>query len=39
MLVTRSQNYLRSKISRMLLSMGYWTGAVDGLFDPATRSA
>jgi peptidoglycan hydrolase-like protein with peptidoglycan-binding domain len=19
--------------------MGYWTGAVDGLFDPATRSA
>ncbi len=24
---------------RRLSNMGYWTGAVDGLFDPATRSA
>jgi len=24
---------------RRLAEMGYWTGAVDGLFDPATRSA
>src|SRR5712692_6686119 len=24
---------------RRLSEMGYWTGAVDGLFDPATRSA
>ncbi len=24
---------------RRLSGMGYWTGAVDGLFDPATRSA
>ncbi|MGH9971603.1 MAG: L,D-transpeptidase family protein [Pyrinomonadaceae bacterium] len=24
---------------RRLSDMGYWTGAVDGLFDPATRSA
>ncbi|MDQ6651894.1 MAG: L,D-transpeptidase family protein [Acidobacteriota bacterium] len=24
---------------RRLADMGYWTGAVDGLFDPATRSA
>jgi L,D-transpeptidase catalytic domain/Putative peptidoglycan binding domain len=24
---------------RRLNNMGYWTGAVDGLFDPATRSA
>jgi N-acetylmuramoyl-L-alanine amidase len=24
---------------RLLSDMGYWTGAVDGVFDPATRSA
>jgi peptidoglycan hydrolase-like protein with peptidoglycan-binding domain len=24
---------------RRLFKMGYWTGAVDGIFDPATRSA
>lgn len=24
---------------RLLAQMGYWTGAVDGVFDPATRSA
>ncbi|MFN2511331.1 MAG: L,D-transpeptidase family protein [Pyrinomonadaceae bacterium] len=27
------------EVERRLSAMGYWTGAVDGVFDPATRSA
>lgn len=27
------------EVERRLSDMGYWTGAVDGLFDPATRAA
>ena len=27
------------EVERRLSELGYWTGAVDGLFDPATRSA
>lgn len=27
------------EVERRLSEMGYWTGAVDGVFDPATRSA
>jgi len=34
--LTRAQ---RREAERRLSYMGYWTGAVDGLFDPATRSA
>ena len=34
--LTRAQ---RREAERRLSDMGYWTGAVDGLFDPATRSA
>ncbi len=34
--LTRSQT---REAERRLSDMGYWTGAVDGLFDPATRSA
>jgi lipoprotein-anchoring transpeptidase ErfK/SrfK len=33
---TRAQT---REAERRLSDMGYWTGAVDGLFDPATRSA
>ena len=33
---TRAQT---KEAERRLSDMGYWTGAVDGLFDPATRSA
>jgi L,D-transpeptidase-like protein/putative peptidoglycan binding protein len=35
-LLTRAQT---REAERLLSEMGYWTGAVDGLFDPATRSA
>ncbi|MCM3904129.1 MAG: L,D-transpeptidase family protein [Pyrinomonadaceae bacterium] len=34
--LTRAQT---TEAERRLSEMGYWTGAVDGLFDPATRSA
>ena len=34
--LTRAQTI---EAERRLSDMGYWTGAVDGLFDPATRSA
>ncbi len=34
--LTRAQT---REAERRLSDMGYWTGAVDGLFDPATRSA
>lgn len=34
--LTRAQ---MREAERRLFDMGYWTGAVDGLFDPATRSA
>src|SRR5882672_9803011 len=34
--LTRAQT---REAERRLFDMGYWTGAVDGLFDPATRSA
>jgi hypothetical protein len=34
--LTRSQT---REAERRLSDMGYWTGAVDGLFDPATQSA
>jgi peptidoglycan hydrolase-like protein with peptidoglycan-binding domain len=34
--LTRTQT---KEAERRLSDMGYWTGAVDGLFDPATRSA
>src|SRR5256885_16777129 len=34
--LTRAQT---REAERRLSEMGYWTGAVDGLFDPATRSA
>jgi len=34
--LTRAQT---RKAERRLSDMGYWTGAVDGRFDPATRSA
>jgi N-acetylmuramoyl-L-alanine amidase len=34
--LTREQT---REAERRLLNLGYWTGAVDGLFDPATRSA
>ena len=34
--LTRAQT---REAERRLAEMGYWTGAVDGLFDPATRSA
>ncbi|MBA2526140.1 MAG: murein L,D-transpeptidase [Pyrinomonadaceae bacterium] len=34
--LTRAQ---RTEAERRLSDMGYWTGAVDGLFDSATRSA
>lgn len=34
--LTRAQT---NEAERRLSDMGYWTGAVDGLFDPATRSA
>jgi hypothetical protein len=34
--LTRSQT---REAERRLSDLGYWTGAVDGLFDPATRSA
>jgi peptidoglycan hydrolase-like protein with peptidoglycan-binding domain len=34
--LTRAQT---KEAERQLSDMGYWTGAVDGLFDPATRSA
>jgi peptidoglycan hydrolase-like protein with peptidoglycan-binding domain len=34
--LTRAQ---AREAERRLSDMGYWTGAVDGLFDPATRSA
>src|SRR5260370_19039145 len=34
--LTRAQT---REAERLLSDMGYWTGAVDGLFDPATRSA
>jgi cell wall hydrolase len=36
MSLTRKQT---REAERRLSDMGYWTGAVDGLFDPATRSA
>ena len=29
----------RREAEQLLAAMGYWTGAVDGVFDPATRSA
>ena len=35
-LLTRAQ---AREAERLLSNLGYWTGAVDGLFDPATRSA
>ena len=34
--LTRAQT---REAERRLADLGYWTGAVDGLFDPATRSA
>ena len=34
--LTRSQS---REAERRLSDLGYWTGAVDGRFDPATRSA
>ena len=34
--LTRAQT---REAERRLSDMGYWTGAVDGVFDPATRSA
>ncbi len=34
--LTRAQT---REAERRLSDMGYWTGAVDGLFDPATGSA
>src|SRR5260370_3623148 len=34
--LTRAQT---REAERLLSDMGYWTGPVDGLFDPATRSA
>src|SRR5229473_2542647 len=34
--LTRAQT---REAERRLSAMGYWTGAVDGLFDPATRPA
>jgi hypothetical protein len=34
--LTRAQT---REAERQLSDMGYWTGAIDGLFDPATRSA
>ena len=34
--LTRAQT---REAERLLSEMGYWTGTVDGLFDPATRSA
>src|SRR5205814_7512701 len=34
--LTRAQ---AREAERLLSNLGYWTGAVDGLFDPATRSA
>jgi N-acetylmuramoyl-L-alanine amidase len=34
--LTREQT---REVERRLSEMGYWTGAVDGIFDPATRSA
>src|SRR6267142_5621623 len=34
--LTRAQT---REAEQRLSDMGYWTGAVDGLFDPATRSA
>ncbi len=34
--LTRAQT---REAERLLSDQGYWTGAVDGLFDPATRSA
>src|SRR5713101_7847112 len=34
--LTRAQT---REAERLLSDMGYWTGAVDGSFDPATRSA
>ena len=34
--LTRAQT---REAERRLSDLGYWTGAVDGLFDPATRSA
>jgi peptidoglycan hydrolase-like protein with peptidoglycan-binding domain len=34
--LTRKQ---RKEAERQLSDMGYWTGAVDGILDPATRSA
>ncbi len=34
--LTRAQT---REAERLLSNLGYWTGAVDGLFDPATRSA
>lgn len=34
--LTRAQT---KEAERRLSDMGYWTGAVDGLFDPATQSA
>ena len=34
--LTRAQT---KEAERRLSDLGYWTGAVDGLFDPATRSA
>jgi peptidoglycan hydrolase-like protein with peptidoglycan-binding domain len=34
--LTRAQT---REAERLLSEMGYWTGAVDGVFDPATRSA
>jgi N-acetylmuramoyl-L-alanine amidase len=34
--LTRAQT---REAERLLSEMGYWTGIVDGLFDPATRSA
>jgi N-acetylmuramoyl-L-alanine amidase len=34
--LTRAQT---KEAERRLADMGYWTGAVDGVFDPATRSA
>jgi peptidoglycan hydrolase-like protein with peptidoglycan-binding domain len=34
--LTRAQT---REAERRLSDLGYWTGAIDGLFDPATRSA
>jgi len=34
--LTRAQT---REAERRLFEMGYWTGAIDGVFDPATRSA